>query len=75
MSAKILVLPGDGIGPECMAATRLVLDRLVSGIPTLELNFTSHRAGAELFRERGVALPDEVLDDCLSADARLEGLL
>jgi 3-isopropylmalate dehydrogenase len=70
-SYRITLLPGDGIGPECMAATRIVMDRLVSCIPGLELKFTSHRAGAELFRERGVALPDEVLDDCLAADAVL----
>ena len=68
---RIALLPGDGIGPECMDATRLVLDQMVEAIGDLSLSFTSHRAGAELYRERGVALPGEVLEDCLDADAVL----
>jgi 3-isopropylmalate dehydrogenase len=54
-----------------MAATRLVLDRMVSENSDLDLNFTSHRAGAELYREIGETLPAAVLDDCLAADAVL----
>lgn len=70
-SYRIALLPGDGIGPECMDATRLVLDRLISQIPDLVLTFTSHRAGAELYRETGETLPTAVLEDCLDADAVL----
>jgi len=70
-SYRIALLPGDGIGPECMAATRVVLDALLAGRPNLRLNFTSHRAGAGLYRESGVTLPDEVLADCVAADAVL----
>ena len=68
---RIALLPGDGIGPECMDATCLVLDQMVEAIPGLSLTFTSHRAGAELYRDTGVALPDAVLEDCLDADAVL----
>jgi 3-isopropylmalate dehydrogenase len=68
---RIALLPGDGIGPECMDATRTVLDRLVSDTPDLNLKFTSHRAGAELYRETGETLPAAVLEDCLDADAVL----
>ncbi len=68
---KIALLPGDGIGPECMAATRIVLDRLVADTPGLDLEFTSHHAGAELYRETGETLPDAVLQDCLQAHAVL----
>ena len=67
----ISLLPGDGIGPECMDATRLVLERLTSEMPELQLAFTSHHAGAQRYRETGVAMPDEVLQDCLDADAVL----
>ena len=70
-SYRIALLPGDGIGPECMASARLVLDRLVSATTGLDLAFTSHRAGAELYRECGQTLPEEVLEDCLAADAVL----
>lgn len=68
---QISLLPGDGIGPECMDATRLVLDQLNSSIPALHLAFTSHNAGAQRYRETGVAMPDEVLQDCVDADAVL----
>lgn len=68
---KIALLPGDGIGPECMNATRIVLESLVTRVPGLELELKAHRAGAELHRETGVALPDEVLRACLEADAVL----
>ena len=68
---RIALLPGDGIGPECMDATRIVLDRMVAELPGLDLTFTSHRAGAELYRETGETLPAAVLEDCLDADAVL----
>jgi len=68
---RIALLPGDGIGPECMDATRIVFDRLIADIPELELKFTTHRAGAELYRETGETLPPAVLRDCLDADAVL----
>ena len=70
-SYRIALLPGDGIGPECMDATRIVLDRLVGDTPDLDLRFTSHEAGAELYRRTGETLPVSVLEDCLDADAVL----
>jgi 3-isopropylmalate dehydrogenase len=54
-----------------MDATRIVLDRLVADIPNLNLTFSSHRAGAELYRETGETLPAAVLEECLDADAVL----
>lgn len=68
---RIALLPGDGIGHECMDAARTVLDNMVSSNANLNLVFTSHRAGAELFRETGETLPKSVLEDCLDADAVL----
>ena len=68
---SISLLPGDGIGPECMDATRIVLDRLTAELPELKLEYTSHHAGAERYRETGVAMPDEVLQDCVDSDAVL----
>ena len=70
-SYRIALLPGDGIGPECMQAAEVVLDSLVGKTPGLELAFTSHRAGAELYRDTGETLPDNVLRDCMQADAVL----
>jgi len=68
---SISLLPGDGIGPECMDATRIVLDRLVREVPDLEFGLSSHYAGAQRHRETGVALPNDVLEACLAADAVL----
>ncbi|MEM1109622.1 MAG: isocitrate/isopropylmalate dehydrogenase family protein [Planctomycetota bacterium] len=70
-SYRIALLPGDGIGPECMDATRLVLDRLLTKTDGLELSCAAHRAGAELYRETGETLPAAVLEQCLDADAVL----
>ncbi|MCG8652832.1 MAG: isocitrate/isopropylmalate dehydrogenase family protein [Pirellulales bacterium] len=70
-SYRIALLPGDGIGPECMDAATVVLDRMVGAVEGLELQLTSHRAGAELYRETGETLPEAVLQDCLEADAVL----
>lgn len=70
-SYRIAVLPGDGIGPEVMDATLLVLEKLASFIPHLDLDFHSYRAGAELYRESGETLPADVLQGCRDADAVL----
>ena len=71
MTYQIALLPGDGIGPECMDATHSVLSKMVDFIDGLDLAFASHHAGAELYRETGETLPQSVLEDCLAADAVL----
>ncbi len=72
MSAhRIVLLPGDGIGPECMAATETVLAAAAAADSDLELSLESHEAGASRYRETGVAFPDELLARCLAADAVL----
>jgi 3-isopropylmalate dehydrogenase len=68
---SIVALPGDGIGPECLDATLVVIDALLSKFPELSLTITRHEAGAEHYRLHGVAIPDNVLRDCLQADAVL----
>ncbi len=64
---NIVVLPGDGIGPEIVAATRQVLDSLG------EFNYDERLMGGCSIDEHGVALTDEVLDACKAADAVLLG--
>lgn len=70
-SYRIALLPGDGIGPECMDATQIVLDRLIADNPDLNLTFTSHDAGADRYRRHGETITPEALDDCVAADAVL----
>jgi 3-isopropylmalate dehydrogenase len=64
---RIVVLPGDGIGPEIVAAARLLLEGLG------EFDFEERLVGGISIDEHGVALTDEVLDACRAADAVLLG--
>ena len=70
-SYRIALLPGDGIGPECMTAAQIVLDKINGRSGQLDLTCTSHHAGATRYRETGEAMPASVLEDCLEADAVL----
>jgi 3-isopropylmalate dehydrogenase len=65
MAARIVILPGDGIGPEIMAPTLELLDRLG------EFEFEQHVFGGASIDEHGTALTDEVLEACRRADAVL----
>ncbi len=68
MSARrIAVLPGDGIGPEIVAATLRVLDVLG------EFEFSEHLVGGASIDAHGSALTDSVLGACREADAVLLG--
>jgi 3-isopropylmalate dehydrogenase len=64
---RIVLLPGDGIGPEIIAAARRVLDGLG------EFRFEEHLMGGCSIDANGTALTDEVLDRCRAADAVLLG--
>jgi 3-isopropylmalate dehydrogenase len=61
----IVALPGDGIGPEVMAAARRLLDRVG------EFEIEEHAVGGASIDAHGTALTDEVLDACKGADAVL----
>ena len=68
MSAhRIVVLPGDGIGPEIVAATIEVLEALG------EFEFEEQLMGGCSIDANGVALTDEVLAACKASDAVLLG--
>jgi 3-isopropylmalate dehydrogenase len=62
-----VLLPGDGIGPEIVAATRRVLEALG------EFEFEEQLMGGCSIDAHGVALTDEVLEVCRAADAVLLG--
>ena len=69
---SVVVLPGDGIGPEVVAATRRVVDA-VAADADLEIAWTEHLVGGISIDTHGTALTDEVLDACAGADAVLLG--
>jgi len=63
----IALLPGDGIGPEIVAAARRVLDAIGS------FEFDEHLVGGASIDAHGTALTDTVLDACRASDAVLLG--
>ncbi len=66
MPARIVTLPGDGIGPEIMPAALQVLRAV---LPDVEVD--EHVFGGASIDAHGVALTDEVLGACREADAVL----
>jgi 3-isopropylmalate dehydrogenase len=72
MKAKITLLPGDGIGPEIVDATRQVLET-VARKSGHSFAFSTHLIGGIAIDETGVPLPDDTIVACRSADAVLLG--
>jgi 3-isopropylmalate dehydrogenase len=66
--ARVVVLPGDGIGPEVAREARRVLERLA---PEVELE--EQPLGGAAIRATGEPLPRATLDACLRATAVLKG--
>jgi 3-isopropylmalate dehydrogenase len=64
---RIVLLPGDGIGPEIVGATRRLLEALG------EFEFEDQLMGGCSIDAHGTALTDEVLEACRAADAVLLG--
>lgn len=72
MEAKIVVLPGDGIGPEITAVTQKVLAKVAEKFGHTFV-FEEHLIGGIAIDETGTALPDATLQACKGADAVLLG--
>ena len=66
-SPQIVLLPGDGIGPEIVGAAKRLLEAVG------EFEFTEHQVGGSSIDEYGTALTDDVLEACRRADAVLLG--
>jgi len=72
MHANIVVLPGDGIGPEVTAAAVEVL-RAVAARYGQDFRFREHLIGGAAIDATGSALPDDTLSAARDADAILLG--
>jgi 3-isopropylmalate dehydrogenase len=72
VEARIVVLPGDGIGPEVVAAARSVLDA-VAWAGGHHFEYDERLIGGCAIDAHGVALPAESLQACQSAEAVLLG--
>ncbi len=72
MKAKIVLLPGDGIGPEVTAQAVRVMEAVARKFGH-EFLFDSKRIGGIAIDETGDPLPQETVDACKSSDAILLG--
>lgn len=72
MNANLVLLPGDGIGPEIVAQAKLVLEALATKFGH-EFTFASHLIGGIAIDETGDPLPQPTIDACRGADAILLG--
>ena len=71
-SARIVVLPGDGIGPEVTEAARRALDAAAARAG-LSLDYADELVGGASVDAYGVSLRPETLKLCKAADAVLFG--
>jgi 3-isopropylmalate dehydrogenase len=72
MLHKILILPGDGIGPEILAATETVIEALQARFG-LSVELEHALMGGIAFDQHGDPLPDSTLSLAQQADAVLLG--
>jgi 3-isopropylmalate dehydrogenase len=72
MDVKIVLLPGDGIGPEVITAAVQVLDALAEKTG-YHFSYTKHLIGGCAIDAYGTALTDETLKACQASDAVLLG--
>jgi isocitrate dehydrogenase (NAD+) len=68
MRHRVVLLPGDGIGPEVAEAARLVVD--ASGV---EIDWDLQEAGAAVMEREGTPLPDRVLEAVRESRTALKG--
>lgn len=70
---KILVLPGDHVGPEVVREALRVLDVVQDCRPGLTFSLTTALAGGCSLDKHGVAITEEVLEQAAQSDAVLFG--
>jgi isocitrate dehydrogenase (NAD+) len=68
MAYRVTLIPGDGIGPEVVAAARRVLE--ATGV---EFDWDVREAGADVMEEYGTPLPEVVLDSIRANKIALKG--
>jgi 3-isopropylmalate dehydrogenase len=69
---RVVVLPGDGIGPEVTEQAVAVLRAATEGAG-MELAIDQRRMGGRAIDEEGTPLSEETLEACVAADAVLLG--
>jgi 3-isopropylmalate dehydrogenase len=72
MSKNVLVMEGDGIGPEIIREARKVLEK-VNELDGLNLNFSEGMLGGRAYDKHGHPYPEETREKARAADAILFG--
>ena len=72
MNKKILILPGDGIGPEVTSSAMEIL-RFIKDLYSLDLDIETHDVGGAAYDKTGYPLPDKTLEIARKSDAILFG--
>ena len=68
---RIVILPGDGIGPKVMNVALKVLKGAVSGSDEYRVECVEHPLGAENYKRTGEILSENLVKDCKKSDAVL----
>lgn len=72
MEAKIVLLPGDGIGPDVVKEAVKVLDKIAS-VYHHTFHYQEALIGGSALDQTNCSLPQETIDACLASDAVLMG--
>jgi 3-isopropylmalate dehydrogenase len=72
-SFRVVVIPGDGIGPEVIRQAERVLRRAATAVGGFELALEPFEAGAGCYLRTGTALPAATVAAARAADAVLLG--
>jgi 3-isopropylmalate dehydrogenase len=70
---RIVVLPGDGIGPEVVGQALRVLKHATSLVPDAKISIDSFDFGGIAIDNHGVPLPPDTLKACKEAHGILLG--
>ena len=69
---KLLILPGDGIGPEVMAQVFHIIDWMTKH-KTVSFNISERLVGGAAYDKEGSSISDETMEEALNSDAVLFG--
>jgi len=70
---NIIMIPGDGIGPELLDAAVQVLDKVQELAGDFRLSYSFHDAGAGYYQKHGVNISSETMEAIRKADAAMKG--
>ncbi len=72
---RIVIMPGDGIGPETVEATTHVLDAAQDAVKGLKLEYLHGEAGAHCIEKYGTNLPEQTVELLKESEACLKGAM